>query len=164
MDNDLKELIHEYLDSHEYDSAYYMRQAENINEIGKEATEKELSLWQYILIVSSGIDGIILSLLQEPQLNLCIRLVFFLSVLSLTLGMVCSAIVVYDTSMLTRRLFAKSLAEYNKSLKSLSEVVPVFVEKRKRTSVFQILSCWCFALFVILYLIYSFFRLFPELI
>lgn len=165
MDGDIEKIIQESFCSNEYDYDYYMRQAENINNnVGKEAIDKELFLWQYILVVSSSIDGIILSLQFESPLSLHIRVIFFLSVLSLTLGVLCSAIVVHDISMLPKRLLENSLAEYNRSLESRTEMEPVFVKKRKRTSVFQIFSCCCFALFVILYLIYSFFRLFPELI
>ncbi|WP_287677086.1 hypothetical protein [Bacteroides sp.] len=165
MDDEIDKIIHKYFGCDKYcDADYYKRQIKNINKLGKEAIEKELFLWQYILVVSSGIDGIILSLQFESPLSLHIRVIFFLSALSLTLGVLCSAIVVHDISKLPKRLLENSLAECNRSLESRTEMEPVFVNKRKRTLVFQIFSCCCFALFIILYLIYSFFRLFPELV
>ena len=165
MDDEVEKIMHEYFGRNiDCDADYYKRQIKNINKLGKEAIEKELFLWQYILVVSSGIDGIILSLQFESPLSLHIRVVFFLSALSLTIGVLCSAIVVHDISKLPKRLLDNSLAECNRSLESRTEMEPVFVNKRKRTLVFQIFSCCCFALFVILYLIYSFFRLFPDLV
>lgn len=58
-------------------TSYYREQLPVLENSTNRAIDKQLSLWQHILVVSSGIDGVLISLHCESPSHLYIRVVFF---------------------------------------------------------------------------------------
>lgn len=139
-------------------NSYYQEQRKTMIELMNKSTDKILSLWQHILLVSSGIDGVLISLHIESPLSLYTRLVFFLTVFVLSVGVSCSAIVVFDLSMLPERARLESIEEYKKSVQDDRMMNPVYVGYRKRTLFCQKVSYFSFALSLLLLLVYTFMR------
>lgn len=99
---------------------------------GKSAKE-QTQFYQNILLLSSGVLGL-LSLIHSTQSScLCIRLVLALSVLLLLSNILLVLIVLYDYSRLTERLKDKLLEELRKVLRSEDKPDLVTVYKKKRT-------------------------------
>lgn len=112
---------------------YYYSQIERINEATEKSAEKQLSLFQHILLVSSSTFGIVISLHTNSSPFLCIHLVFALSVVLLSLGILSVAIVVFDHSFLVERTRQAFRLEVERAMKMDEEVQPVFVSKKRRT-------------------------------
>lgn len=145
-------------------TSYYREQLPVLENSTNRAIDKQLSLWQHILVVSSGIDGVLISLHCESPSHLYIRVVFFLSVVLLSAGVSCSAIVLYDLSMLAERARRKFQKELKNAIQEDRALKEVRVELPKRTLFFQKSSYWCFGLTLLFLLIYTFFRDFPEVL
>ena len=58
-------------------TSYYKDQLSVMEKATNQSTDKILTLWQHILLVSSGIDGVLISLHGESPSHLYIRVVFF---------------------------------------------------------------------------------------
>lgn len=145
-------------------TSYYKDQLSVMEKATNQSTDKILTLWQHILLVSSGIDGVLISLHCESPSHLYIRVVFFLSVVLLSAGVSCSAIVLYDLSMLAERARRKFQKELKNAIQEDRALKDVRVELPKRTLFFQKSSYWCFGLTLLFLLIYTFFRDFPEVL
>ena len=137
---------------------YYEEQKPIMKELSEKANEKTLSLWQHILLVSSSIDGVLISLHIESPSCLYIRLVFLLSVFLLSVGVSCSAIVLFDLTALHERARQEFLHEYEKAIQDDRKLNPVYVGYKKRTLICQKTSYWCFALSMLLLLTYTIMR------
>jgi hypothetical protein len=122
------------------DTKYYYNKFEQLSEVVKEATEKRISFFQYVLLVSSSILGIIISLHTTNSQCLYIRLVFVLSVIFLLLGALCMVVVLYDFSNFPERARQAYLTEIGNAMKNDEKVQPVFVNPHKRTLIFEKLS------------------------
>ena len=138
--------------------SYYEEQKPIMKELSEKANEKTLSLWQHILLVSSSIDGVLISLHTESPSYLYIRLVFLLSVFLLSVGVSCSAIVLFDLTALHERARQEFLHEYEKAIQDDRKLKPVYVGYKKRTLICQKTSYWCFALSMLLLLTYTIMR------
>lgn len=145
-------------------TSYYKDQLSVMEKATNQSTDKILTLWQHILLVSSGIDGVLISLHGESPSHLYIRVVFFLSVVLLSAGVSCSAIVLYDLSMLPERVRQKFCKEFENAIQEDRRLNQVTVGYRKRTVFCQKCAYWCFGLSLLSLLIYSFLREFPEIL
>lgn len=118
-------------------TSYYKDQLSVMEKATNQSTDKILTLWQHILVVSSGIDGVLISLHCESPSHLYIRVVFFLSVVLLSAGVSCSAIVLYDLSMLAERARRKFQKELKNAIQEDRALKDVRVELPKRTLFFK---------------------------
>ena len=146
------------------DITYYKKQMEQMKNLTEQSADKIYSLWQHILVVSSGIDGVLISLHTESPSHLYIRLAFFLSVFLLSIGVLCSAIVLYDLSMLVERARQEYCREFQKAIQEDRELEFFGVDYKRRTVFCQKCSYWCFGLSLLFLLVYSFLREFPEVL
>lgn len=76
------------------------KQAELANRITESAHQNSLSWWRHLLLASSSIDAVLISLHAEPSQHPYIRLVFLLSIGILSLGILLTAIVLYNQTTL----------------------------------------------------------------
>lgn len=144
--------------------SYYEEQKPIMEDLMNKSTDKILSLWQHILLVSSSIDGVLISLHSGSPSDLYTRVVFFLTVFVLSFGVSCSAIVLYDIAMLSERARLEFLEEYKKSIQEDRKMGDVYVGYKRRTLFCKKCSYICFGLSLLLLLSYAFLRNFPELI
>jgi hypothetical protein len=123
------------------DNSYYWDQMKKLAELAVQSSEKQETFWQHVLLVFSGTFGIVVSLHSDNSPDLHIRLVFALAVVLLSLGTLCSAIVVYDHSQLVERARLEFSTEVQKALREHRAVKPVYTNMRKRTLFCKLLSC-----------------------
>lgn len=113
---------------------YFDVQFKELANMMDKSVEKRETFFQQILIVASGILGILVALHSVPPVCLYIRLVFVFATFLLTLCILTSSIVLYDLAMVPeykRRGFHRELGE---SLHQNKLMDNVFVDKKKRTS------------------------------
>ena len=128
-----------------------------INDSSKEQTQ----FYQNILLLSSGVLGL-LSLIHSTQSSaLYIRLVLALSIFLLLLDILLVLIVLYDYSRLTEKLKDKLLGELRKVLESGDKPSLVTVSKEKRTLFCEKYSLIFLASALLSLVIYTLLSLFP---
>lgn len=137
------------------DNSYYMDQAKKLADLTVQSSEKQETFWQHALLVFSGTFGIVVSLHTGNSSDLYIRSVFVLAVVSLALGTLSTAIVVYDLSQLVERIRQVFLNESLNALREDREMKAVFVDLHKRTSICKWISCLLFAISIIALSSYS---------
>jgi hypothetical protein len=140
---------------------YYEKQFKLGEELTTKAAEKILSFWQHILLVSSSIDGILISLHAGNSESLYIRLAFFLSTILLTTGVISTSIVVFDHSMLPERGRQKFVQEARDACQEDRKLNPVFVNKKRRTVICERLSSISLISALFLMLAYTFLKEYP---
>ena len=133
------------------DNQYYQKHIDRIPRLLEKSIEKQLSFFQHILIVSSGTFGIIISLHSNSSSGLNTRLVFLLAVLTLSLGSLLTAFVLYDLSFLAERGRQAYCTEVQSAITERRFVQAVAGSKRKRT-VFCEKACCILLLFSIVLL------------
>ena len=77
---------------------------EKYEELSAEMNRQSISFWQNLLLVSSGLDGVLISLYDNTQQILCVQVSFLLSLLLLTLCSLSSGIVLYVHSTQPERM------------------------------------------------------------
>lgn len=134
---------------------HYKSQFPKLVELAEQSALKKLSFLQSVLLASSGGLGILVSLHSNTSTDLYIRLIFLLSIVLLALGILASAITVYDYSMIDERLRQVFHAEVQKALLEQREVRMVTVSTRKRTIVCEKLTYIFLVSALLLLTIYS---------
>lgn len=135
---------------------YYEKKMRTMEDLTNQSSQRTLSFWQHILLVSSSIDGILISLHAGQSEHIYTQLAFLLSTVVLSLGILTTSIVVYDYSMLLERTRQKFADEFQNALREGREVRNVVVDTRKRTKFFEnfsLISLICAILFMLLYTI-----------
>lgn len=135
---------------------YYEKKMRTMEDLTNQSSQRTLSFWQHILLVSSSIDGILISLHAGQSEHIYTQLAFLLSTVVLSLGILTTSIVVYDYSMLLERARQKFADEFQNALQEGREMRDVLVGTRKRTKFFEIfslISLICAILFMLLYTI-----------
>lgn len=89
----------------------YNEWQKDYDNVCEKSTPALLSFFRNILIVSSSVFGILISLHDTTAQSQCIRQVFLLGILLLSLGILSAAIVLYDLSTIDERLRIKLLKE-----------------------------------------------------
>lgn len=140
---------------------YFNKQLKLTEELTIKSSEKILSFWQHILLVSSSIDGILISLHTGDSESLYIHLAFLLATALLTLGVLSTSIIVYDHSMLPERVRQKFVKEGCTAIREDRKLNPVFVNKRKRTVFCEWFSSISLILALILMLAYAVLKEYP---
>jgi hypothetical protein len=148
----LKKLTHYIMDGLE---KYIREQLQKQAELANLSTEKQESFVRHILLVSSSIFGILIALHGSAEYSLYTRLIFVLSMALLTLGTLCSAIVLYDLTHIVERAHQDHNKECKDALQERRAVKPVFVHKKKRTEVFEKMTYLFLICSVILLSLYS---------
>lgn len=115
------------------DNSYYENQLKLLVEMTNEASEKRISFFQHVLLVSASILGIIISLHTTNTQCLYIRLVFLASTVFLLLGIISLAVVLYDFSILPERGRQSFRKEVQDALQKDRECKMVTVGNPKRT-------------------------------
>lgn len=142
-------------------TSYYKDQLKLGEELTTKAAEKILSFWQHLLLVSSSIDGILISLHAGSSESLYIRLAFFLSTILLTIGVLSTCIVVFDHSMLPERGRQAFVQEAQAACREDRKLNPIFVNKKRRTVFCEWLSSISLILALFLMLAYTFLKEYP---
>lgn len=135
---------------------YYEKKMRTMEDLTNQSSQRTLSFWQHILLVSSSIDGILISLHAGQSEHIYTQLAFLLSTVVLSLGILTTSIVVYDYSMLLERTRQKFADEFQNALREGREMRNVVVDTRKRTKFFEnfsLISLICAILFMLLYTI-----------
>lgn len=135
---------------------YYEKKMRTMEDLTNQSSQRTLSFWQHILLVSSSIDGILISLHTGQSEHIYTQLAFLLSTVVLSLGILTTSIVVYDYSMLLERTRQKFADEFQNALREGREMRNVVVDTRKRTKFFEnfsLISLICAILFMLLYTI-----------
>jgi len=112
---------------------YFYDQMGLLADAKSKSLEKQESFFQQILIVSSGILGIIVALHGAPQASLYIRLVFVSATVLLSLCILTTSMVLYDLSKAAELVCEAFRIELKESLQRERKMDPVFVPKKKRT-------------------------------
>lgn len=115
------------------DNSYYKDQLKLLVEMTNEASEKRISFFQHVLLVSASILGVIISLHTTNSQCLYIRLVFLASTVFLLLGTLSLAVVLYDFSILAERARQSFRKEVQDALQKDRKCEMVFVGNPKRT-------------------------------
>ena len=115
------------------DETYYRSQLPKMEDLTNESAGKQESFFQQILIVSSGIPGILVSLHSSQSKDLCIRLVFAFAILLLALCVLTALIAVYDHSRFSERIRQAFRTEYQNAMIIHRRLNVVTVDKKRRT-------------------------------
>jgi hypothetical protein len=116
---------------------YYQAQLEELARQTEILAEKRVSFFQSLLIGSSSILGILVSLHSTQSACLCIRLVFALAVVLLSLGILSTGIALHDVPMyvdIARKEFSREVANASREDR---KVKPVVLTPKKRTAFFE---------------------------
>ncbi len=128
-----------------------------IKELNHLSSARQVQLWQTALVASVGFLGILLSLPPvSTPLPLHTRLVFLSALVSLSLGCLSIAIVLYDHSMLFERVKRQYTEESTSALRERRPQNVVAVYFPRRTKAFSIASAAFPSLALFLLLTYSF--------
>jgi hypothetical protein len=113
---------------------YYLDKMKRLEDLTNLYAGKQESIFQQLLIVSSGILGIIVALHGTHSEHLYIHLVFVLSVVLFSLCTLSLLIVLLDHTKIVKRARLSYLDEIQKAIKSSRKVNPLTgIEKKKRT-------------------------------
>ena len=112
---------------------YYHEQVKLLAKVTNEASEKKISFYQHLLLVSASIVGIVISLHTTNSQFQYIRLVFLLSTVTLSLGTLCLVLVLYDFSNLQDRIRESFHKEIQNAMKNDVKCNMVSVPHKKRT-------------------------------
>lgn len=137
---------------------YYKKQQKKIEDLTAQSSQRILSFWQHILLVSSSLDGILISLRVGSSQYLYIRWAFLLSIGLLTLGVLTTSILLYDHSMLIERCRQQYVQEVRTAIQEDREIGGVLVQKKKRTTICEWTSAISLILAVLLILSYAILR------
>ena len=110
---------------------YYKEQIRQLTEVMEKSTEKKISFFQHLLLVSASIVGIVISLHTTNSECLYIRLVFLVSTGLLSLGALSLAVVLYDFSRIQETLCQVLRAEIQDAMKTDRECKIVSVDNKK---------------------------------
>lgn len=130
-----------------------------IKELNHLSSARQVQLWQTALVASVGFLGILLSLPPvSTPLPLHTRLVFLSALVSLSLGCLSIAIVLYDHSMLFERVKRQYTEESTSALRERRphNVVAVYFPRRTKAFSISIASAAFPSLALFLLLAYSF--------
>lgn len=119
------------------DTKYYNDQLPVILEMTEKSFEKQYVFFQYILLVASSSFGILISLHGSNLYELHTQILFALSILTLSLGILSISVVLYDFSHLLERCRQDFVKETQCALKEDRAVVPVFSSWKKRTIILR---------------------------
>lgn len=142
------------------DNKGWVKNLQKLTEITNQATEKRMEFYQNILVAGASILGILVSLHTTQTSCLYIRLVFVLSIYLLLLGVLLSAIVLYDLSLLPERTKAAFVEELQKVLSEDRNPKPISVPKKKRTKYCEKWSLISLSASLLLLIIYTTMSLF----
>lgn len=142
---------------------YYDTQFKKVQEITDKSFQLRLSFWQHILLVSSSIDGILISLHVGNSGCIYTQVAFVLSIFLLTLGVLSTTIVVYDHPMLVERTRQEFLQRLQIGFRNNQKIGAVVPKKKKRTVFCERFSCVSFVLALFFMLVYTLFNEFPMI-
>lgn len=131
-------------------------------DVTNRSTERQIEFYQSILVAGASVLGILISLHTTQTTALYIRLVFALSILLLLLGILLSALVLYDLSFLLEKMKVVFRDELHKALKEEREPAPVTVPKKRTTLFCQKWSLIFLLSSSVFLVIYTFLALFTE--
>ncbi len=112
---------------------YYKEQIRQLTEVMEKSTEKKISFFQHLLLVSASIVGIVISLHTTNSESLYIRLVFLVSTTLLSLGALSLTVVLYDFSKILETLCQELRNDILDAMKTDRECKIVSADQRKRT-------------------------------
>jgi hypothetical protein len=139
---------------------YYKEQIRQLSEIMDKSLERQISFFQHLLLASAGIVGILISLHTTNSEHLYIRLVFFVSTVLLSLGVISLVLVLFDFSNSLELLRRDTHNEVLSAIEMDRECNLVYVKKKKRTLVFE-KSSYLFLIFgFVLLIVYTGFTVF----
>lgn len=136
------------------DLNYYRSLYPEMDDLSRQASRNRSRFFQYVLIASSSMLGAIVALYHIQSSNLNIRLVFSFGVVLLLLGILMTAIVLYDHSRTLTRLLESYLDEFRKALIEDRKLNPVQVEPKKKTLFFEKCSLCLLAVSLLLLAVY----------
>lgn len=96
---------------------YYKSQLKEKVTISNLASEKKCSLFHHILLVSVTVFAIVISLQQSNQYSFMIRIVFLISTISLTIGIISCGIVYRGLTLLIEKASIKFGQELNEAIR-----------------------------------------------
>lgn len=118
----------------------WVKNFQKLTELTNLSTEKQADFYRSILVAGASILGILISLHSTQTSCLYIRLVFVLSVCLLLLGVLLSAAVLRDLSLLPERTKTAFVEELHKVLSENRSPEPISTPKKKRT---ECCERWC---------------------
>lgn len=118
----------------------WIKNFQKLTELSNLATEKQIEFYRSILVAGAGILGILISLHSTQTSCLYIRWVFLLSVYLLLLGVLLSAIVLHDLSLMPERTKKAFLEELQKVLSENKKPNLICTPRKKRTAYCE---KWC---------------------
>jgi len=122
------------------DINYYLLQIDKHSKITKEAIRQKVSFLQNVLLASTSIVGILISLHNNNSQCLNIQLVFLLSVVLLSFGILCLALVLFDFSTIECRSAESFRKEIGESIENGVPLNLVPTTEKKFTSFFEVCS------------------------
>jgi hypothetical protein len=134
---------------------YYYAQAKKLTEVTNSLSEKKVSFFQQILIVSATILGILVAFHTERSELQYTRWVFLASVMSLTLCILTSSKALYNLLSLFEKLRQDFDKELQNARREGREVNPVFVSPGKMAKRYETCSWLSFILGVFALAVYA---------
>ena len=113
------------------ETRYFQIQAEQVVRLRNQATETKCVFFQHTLLVAVTFFAIVISLQENSQYALQIRLVFLLSTVLLVLGILCSALVYKGLVSHQESAAQKFADEVKKSIMENVRVPAVFVHSTR---------------------------------
>jgi hypothetical protein len=102
---------------HKIPNQYYENEHKENSKLSIQSYQKQSEFWRDILVVSAGLDGILVSLHNNFQESLCTRMVFLCLIVVLTIGVSTSGVTLYNYAMLLERHRQEAESELLSALK-----------------------------------------------
>jgi hypothetical protein len=130
------------------------------NGLSEASLSKQESFFQQLLLVASTLLGVIIALRSTNLQPLCIRLVFLLALVLLSLGILATLIVVFDLIRIREGAPKAYLGEWHSAVQEDRPMDPLRFDLRKRTRLCRKAALAGFVLGVLVLTSYSVLLLF----
>lgn len=139
---------------------YYDLHLGRLEDMMNDLNEKESSFLRHIQLLAASIFGIIVVLNDNTEESQCIRTVFFLAILSLSVGILLSTFVLIDHRRLQRKAYQSYYNELINAIHQKRRVNDVVVKNMKIFFYLKVLSYLLFFSAIGLLVVYSYLKLF----
>jgi hypothetical protein len=115
------------------ETEYYQKQIEQLVDLTNLSADKQLAFFQQLLVVASGILGIVVSLHTSTSPHMYVRILFVVAIAMLAIGILMTVVVLFDHARLVERVRQSLRIEIQSALKENRKLNLVSIEKKKRT-------------------------------
>ena len=110
----------------------YTENFRQLTELINQSSEKKLSLFRHIQLVTVGAFAILVAFLQNVDGSLYLRILFAVAVLSIALSILTTGVTIYNLTLLVERTRRAYHDELKKAIQEERKTEPVFVPDKKQ--------------------------------